>query len=474
MTSHNDLWQEEQRALEQLRLRRPELFGQSERPSQEQLLKHAGIETISGNLPEGYYRLFPQDFIVEEVAPDGTICTVEIDEPSVPPEAVDIRTLYCELVKVGMYTLEARQRLASALGIPPEQIGYAGIKDAVALTGQRISLRKVTYEQIAQLAIPGIALKHFSYGSGVVSVGELSGNRFTILVRTNGMIDQQWLADMMDHVQMHGVPNYYGLQRFGSRYSMHTVGRKLLRGDYAGALRAFLTGTNGTEAAYVADTRKRADALYGNWRDMEKIFLELPYTFRNQLQLVRYLMTHADDVMGALQGFSEQVRLWVYAYVSYLFNKKLSQLLEANAPLPGALPLLFNEEGPQEYEDLLREDQTAEFRSHIQAFPFVRPSAREVPTLVAPEMHFWQATEEGVILSFTLPKAAYATTILTYLFQLETGLPVPPWVSLGERDILAIAGLGSIESAVAKFGKDIFSHAEQARKSLESREGPVE
>lgn len=463
------LWQKELVFLEELRRKKPELFESHQIISSQTLFKFIGIEAMPANLGLGYYRFFPQDFVVEEITPDGSLCTVEPEKTSKLPQGEEKRTLYCHLVKVGIYTLEALDRLVKALGIERNSIGYAGIKDAVAVTSQRISLRKVDYEKAASLAVPGLFLKNFTYGKGAVSVGELKGNRFTIFIRTEEPVEQTRLADKLETMSREGFLNYYGVQRFGSRFSAHVFGRKIMQGDYGAALKSFLIATNESESRYVNQIRLAAEKIFGNWEEMLRQFQSLPYSFRYEIKLLEALKERPDDIVGALKNIPEQIRLWVYAYVSYLFNKKISYFYNNHLSIPPDLPLVLSHdrEDQEIYREFLEKDNTVNFLGNLKPFYFIRPAKRKVFTLIKPLIHAYQVTEEGVVISFSLAKASYATTFLSYLFTLTSGLPVPPWVKTKERDILSLVNHGSIEPVKKVLGQYFYSRpAEEESQEL--------
>src|SRR5438132_3865616 len=72
----------------------------------------------------------PEDFFVQELP---------LYEPSGQGEHV-----YCEVQKIGMTTFEAIKRIADALHVSSRDIGYAGLKDARAITRQIFSVRATT------------------------------------------------------------------------------------------------------------------------------------------------------------------------------------------------------------------------------------------------------------------------------------------------------------------------------------------
>src|ERR1700759_1318728 len=93
----------------------------------------------------GVIKQRPEDFFVQEVP---------LYEPSGAGEHV-----YCEIQKVGLTTFEAVDRIARALKVPSRDIGYAGLKDARAVTRQVLSIRGTTEEAVMGLKLPPITFQ---------------------------------------------------------------------------------------------------------------------------------------------------------------------------------------------------------------------------------------------------------------------------------------------------------------------------
>src|SRR5258705_8102715 len=87
-----------------------------------------------------------EDFFVQEVP---------LYEPTGEGEHV-----YAEIQKVGLTTFDAVNRVADALRVPTNDIGYAGLKDARAVTRQVISVRGTTEDAVMGLGgqIPGLTV----------------------------------------------------------------------------------------------------------------------------------------------------------------------------------------------------------------------------------------------------------------------------------------------------------------------------
>ncbi|MDD5110031.1 MAG: tRNA pseudouridine(13) synthase TruD [Patescibacteria group bacterium] len=449
MTDTVTRYQREQELLQGLRTRQPQDFEPRRTFTPEQILQRIGIRVDFGHLPQGYLNLYPQDFVVEEVALDGRVSTIAPKALSpLPPPHEGERTLYVDLVKAGLSTLEACQGIAHALGIAERQISYAGLKDKAAITAQRIAIRQVDPERIAAAVVGGVHLQEFAWGKGALRKGGLAGNRFTIVVRTPVTVGAGWLQRSLERWG-NGFYNFYYLQRFGTpRLLSHELGRAILQGDYAGAVRTFLCAQGYYDAPYFNRLREQARDHFGDWKSMVKLFAPLPDTCHLEHRMLAHLVEYPDDFRGALLAVSDQATLWVYAYASYLFNLHLSQMVTQGAKLPARLPLLLHPDcrAVETYQRELAADGISDLTEALRAF-FGRPmvSVNNVcATVVRPTVLGSKIVDRAVVLSFELPPAAYATTFLSHLFALARGLPLPDWLDRTRHDSQALLGSGSM------------------------------
>src|SRR5437868_8084586 len=110
-----------------------------------------------------------EDFFVQELP---------LYEPSGEGEHV-----YAEFQKIGLSTFEALERIGCALYVSSRDIGYAGLKDARAITRQIFSIPNTTEEAVMKLKLPGIEPLWAARNGKKLRLGHLSGNRFAIKVR---------------------------------------------------------------------------------------------------------------------------------------------------------------------------------------------------------------------------------------------------------------------------------------------------
>lgn len=93
------------------------------------------------------------------------------------------------------------------------KIGYAGLKDKYATTIQYISLHKNFSKSLKRFKHPSIKIVSTTLHDRPINMGDLIGNRF--IMRVHNVSDFQKLQELAYWTAKHGMPNYFGHQRFG-------------------------------------------------------------------------------------------------------------------------------------------------------------------------------------------------------------------------------------------------------------------
>ena len=155
-----------------------------------------------GPLARGLIRVDPEDFAVEErlgFEPDGGAAH---------------RLLWIQ--KRDVTTLEVARSLAEAIGCPPMDIGFAGLKDRRAVARQWFSA-PATSGRVPAAGTEGKGYRVLGVHahSRKLRRGSLAGNGFRLRVLTAG-IEPAALAARLATIASHGFPNYFGPQRFGA------------------------------------------------------------------------------------------------------------------------------------------------------------------------------------------------------------------------------------------------------------------
>lgn len=163
--------------------------------------------------------------------------------------------LWLEVEKNGANTAFVAQQLAEAAGVPPGDVGYAGLKDRHAITRQWFSiwLPKGETPELTPLQHPEFQVLSQCRHGKKLRPGDLQGNRFRILLRdvTGGAAALQAVEANLRAVAALGVPNYFGAQRFGHDGGNVAQGRAMLarsirvrnpktKGLYLSAVRSFV------------------------------------------------------------------------------------------------------------------------------------------------------------------------------------------------------------------------------------------
>src|SRR3989344_3550916 len=133
----------------------------------------------------------PEDFVVTEVT-------------SIVPQTQG-KYLYFILRKRDRNTLDALTQIARVLGVREKDIGFAGSKDKQAVTEQLISIQGVVKERVLTIKLRDSSLEFLGYGSEPISLGDLQGNKFEIIVRNLEQVEIKPVAY---------VENYFDEQRF--------------------------------------------------------------------------------------------------------------------------------------------------------------------------------------------------------------------------------------------------------------------
>lgn len=164
----------------------------------------------------GVLRRSPEDFQVEEV-------------PAYLP-CGEGEHLYLHVRKRGLSTPELARQLARALGVGEHEVSWAGLKDRQAVTTQWLSLpAKKAEGALSSLSIPGMELLEAKRHGNKLKNGHLRGNRFTLWLRD--VLDVCAARASFERLVAHGVPNYFGEQRFGLKDDNAEAGKRLLRGE---------------------------------------------------------------------------------------------------------------------------------------------------------------------------------------------------------------------------------------------------
>jgi len=162
----------------------------------------AALRLHGAPLPRADLRTTPEDFHVEE-------------QLSFEPSGTGPHWLL-RVEKRSANTRWVAAEIARLAGVPAGDVGYAGLKDRHAVAVQWFSVPSLATAAEFWIGVrtPEYKVLEAHANSRKLKVGALSGNHFRIRLR-----NVRWSREQLDHkldaLRAHGVPNYFGPQRFG-------------------------------------------------------------------------------------------------------------------------------------------------------------------------------------------------------------------------------------------------------------------
>jgi tRNA pseudouridine13 synthase len=287
-------------------------------------------------------------------------------------------------------------------------------------------------------------------------MGQLKGNKFRILIRDLDDIEKS--ADVANEVlkelEVTGVPNYFGWQRFGKpRTITHLVGEALVENDLEKAVNTYIGNPQSDEG----EENQRARQAYDDGNLEESLEL-MGKSMRYEKMMVKELIRDSKkgeltdkSYMNALHALPKPLqRMFVHAYQSYLFNEAVSKRVEMgiNKYVEGDIVIdaeehIVRDKSPEEIQELIDNfeasptcplfgtkvpfagGEVGEMEENILRNYGITKADFEVPKMprlgshgLRRSMRFqvWDAsatpTDEGVMCEFSINKGSYATAVL--------------------------------------------------------------
>lgn len=152
----------------------------------------------------------------------------------------DGRHLYVNLTKKGLTTIEVQHRLAKLFNLSPSDVGYAGLKDKHACATQTFSIPlesgdgKIIEEVIEHVkrSLP-VTVNWARLHRNKLRPGHLLGNRFRVTITDLNVTPEEAecrAKAIVEKLRRCGVPNFFGPQRFGFQGDNIVKGMNIVRG----------------------------------------------------------------------------------------------------------------------------------------------------------------------------------------------------------------------------------------------------
>lgn len=327
-----------------------------------------------GPVGRGRMRALPDDFRVDE-------------ELGFAPDGGDAHVLL-HVEKTSIDTLRVQRELSRAAGVPPRDVGFAGLKDRHAVTTQWFTVpRGRPAAEWRDATGDGWRVLDAAPHSRKLRRGALRGNRFRLLVRDveaeRGAIEARFAA-----VVARGVPNYFGPQRFGRDGDNLRRVRHWVDGGATGPgreQRAFVYSAARSLAFNAVAGRRVADGTWDTLLPGELVNLD-----------GRRSWFRAAEIDAALE------------------SRCALGDVHPTGPLPGRGECPEGEAASVEFEAL------APYADVAAALDAARLEAARRPLRVRPGSPHCAVDAAGTVtLSFALPAGAFATALVRELFATD-------------------------------------------------------
>ena len=256
----------------------------------------------------GSYKETPDDFHVEEIPLYDCSGTGE--------------HLYLWIEKRGITTRDLVHQLSRALDLDEREIGYAGLKDARALTRQFVSLPATAEPRLNALRLDRARVLSRQRHGNKLRLGHLRGNRFRIRLQQTRPDAQARAAAILERLQAQGVPNRFGEQRYGILGHSAQLGLLLLRGDF----KTFCSTVLGDPQS-IRDPSWQAAVHAFHAGDLQRCRDLLPPRMRDERQLLSRLLRGQSPRAAVLKLPRRLLRLFLSAFQSQLFDTLLDERL---------------------------------------------------------------------------------------------------------------------------------------------------
>lgn len=314
----------------------------------------------------------PDDFCVDE--------QTEVTPTSGP------YALY-RLHKRGWTTHDVLRAIRRLWQIPRQRLSYGGLKDRHADTTQHLTIEAGPRRDLRG---SGWHLKYLGQVPRPFTSADIQANSFRLVVRSLAPEQVSHALSELPRVEADGLANYFDDQRFGSiSPEGDFVARRMVMGDWAGALRLALTAPYEFDRSAEKAIKATLRQCWGDWAAAKA---RLPRCHARSL--VDYLAAHPTDFRGAVARLRpDLLSLYLSAYQSHLWNQMLAHWFRTHLAPTQMIDLRFKRHRlPMPY--LLTPELSATLSQRTFPLPSARLREEEPIDQAVPD---WQESVRAVL-----------------------------------------------------------------------------
>lgn len=254
----------------------------------------------------GIYKQNPADFQVEEI-------------PLYPCSGKG-EHLYLWIEKLGISTRDLLTQLARELNVKERDLGYAGLKDARALTRQMISIPFNKFDHLKKINLNQAKILNIDRHGNKLRLGHLAGNRFTITLRETKADPLPATEAILARLQKSGVPNLFGEQRYGILGNSAQLGRLLVQKEFNNFCREYIG-----DPLLIRNQDWKKAAEYYRQGEIQTALDSLPERMRDEQRLLQMLLQGKSQRTAVFSLPRNLLRLFLSAAQSHFFDQLLKQ-----------------------------------------------------------------------------------------------------------------------------------------------------
>jgi len=365
----------------------------------------------------GIIKKQPEDFVVQEILLSNEVASLE---PNPIPKEQNSEYTEFTLVKNNWNQAILLKKISAKIGVSKKRLYFAGTKDKFALTAQRISAWKVSPSFLSKVSIKDCKIGDFSPSDKRLELGDLWGNRFTILIREINLPKKEIVSRVESFLselkKLGGLPNFFGEQRFGMRLNNHIIGKKILQNDIEGAIKSFLTDTAENE---LEQGKAARIFLSENWGRFNEALKNYPIYMRFERALLNHLVQFPNDYVGAFKKMHKNTyKLFTHAFQAHIFNQGLSDKIKNKKTLKKEGSLVgYGIELNDFQKEILEKEGITKEQLKVSSFPEASISGGPRKFLAEIKNISYSIEKNSLKMSFDLEKGAYATVFLRELMK---------------------------------------------------------
>jgi tRNA pseudouridine13 synthase len=345
-------------------------------------------------------------------------------------------------------SMEAAAVLADMAGVGKAEVGLAGLKDRQGVTTQFMSAPRA---HVVRLQTPDLKIEAVGFASEPLTSAHSFGNAFDVRLREMSTREIDRIEVELQTVREHGIPNYFGEQRFGNlRHGQGWIARDLVVGEHERALKSLLCAKSESDNERNRRFKGALTAQWGDWRSCR----EIAGKFGAHHSVFEHLTRRPEDYAGAFRYIGSRLRLiHLYAWQSHLWNRAVARYVESITPpaerlivpspegrlyfaraamaidpsmnngfrLPG--PKLADVEHPRQRElltEALQREGVGADAFNIEGVSGFQLKGEDRALVIHPrDLSLSRSGRDSMSLHFELPRGAYATLVVARLVAEE-------------------------------------------------------